>query len=140
MDKMDHKEIAGCLTNLLFATSQLHYTHWLTVKNHHHEIVGTLYENLKGEIDELAEQFMGANIPKMTPAKSLMADQMTKMKYQYRPINREKEIISYIDELVMKVEKGMGIAEKYKELKFMVDTLSDIAAELHSAKYQISQE
>lgn len=140
MTKSDHKEIAGCLTNLLFAINQLHYTHWLTVKNHHHEIIGTLYENLQDEVDELAEQFMGANTPAMLPEKSLMADMMTKQKFNYQKINREKEIIEYLDYLVAKVEKGISIVEKYPKLKFMFDTLSDIGAELHSAKYQIQQQ
>lgn len=130
------KELGDCMVNVLFATSQLHYIHWHTEKNHHHVVIGETYNELKDELDELVEQYLGA----MSDYKvsELLPEPSKPMKY--RLIKRESEIVSYLDEIVMRLEKGMKVAESQPKLKFMVDTLSDMLAIVHSAKYQIQQE
>lgn len=128
------KELGDCMMNVLFAVSQLHYIHWLTEKNHHHAIVGECYSELESELDELVEQYLGAvggNPSDLLPPPMAM---------QYTAVTKEKEIIAYLDTIVMRLEKGLGIVENDPKLKFMQDTLSDMLAIVHSTKYQIKQQ
>lgn len=135
MKNTEIKELGDCMVNVLFATSQLHYVHWLTEKNHHHVVIGECYTELSEELDELVEQYLGAmseyKVSELLPAPKPM---------QYTSLMRESEILSYLDEIVARLEKGMGLVESNPKLKFMVDSLSDMLAIVHSAKYQIQQQ
>lgn len=130
------KMLGNCITDMLFYVSQLHYVHWLTLKNHHHVVVGTLYTELEEELDGLAEQFMGACLPDMRPEQVLVNTK----NHTYSPIKSGPEILSLIDEITKRVDKGLKLAKASDKFAFLSDSLMDMAAILHSAKYQISQD
>lgn len=134
------QELGSCITNMLFYVNQLHLTHWLTLKNHHHVVVGDLYEELESELDELAEQFLGACLPSMKPEQALNLMEGTKMNRNYRIIKTEQEILSLIEEVTQRANKGLKLVENNEKFSFMRDTIMDIIAVLHSKKYQITQE
>lgn len=139
-EKTIEQMLGGCITDMLFYVNQLHYTHWLTLKNHHHVIVGELYEELEEELDELAEQYLGACLPKMKPEEALNSMMGTEKPRHYQVVKTEKEIITLIEEITARAQKGLDLVEKDKKFKFLRDTIMDIIAVLHSSKYQILQE
>lgn len=130
------KELGDCMMNVLFATNQLHYIHWLTKKNHHHVVIGETYDELSEELDSLVEQYLGAmssyKVPELLPVPS--------KPFQYAQITKEQDILSYLDNISARLQKGLSIVEKEPKLKFMVDSLSDMLAIVYGAKYQIQQE
>lgn len=132
--------LGGCITDMLFYVSQLHYTHWLTLKNHHHVVVGELYTELEEELDELAEQFLGACLPEMKPEEALNCAEACKEMRSYMVVKSEKEIIDLIEEITRRAQKGLRLVENDEKFSFMRDTIMDMVAILHSAKYQITQE
>lgn len=147
MENMNNKkamsveqELGSCITNMLFYVNQLHLTHWLTLKNHHHVIVGELYEELESELDELAEQFLGASLPDMKPEQALNLAKEIKTNRTYRIIKSENDILSLIEEITQRASKGLKLVENNEKYSFMRDTIMDIIAVLHSKKYQITQE
>lgn len=132
--------LGGCITDVLFYISQLHYTHWLTLKNHHHVVVGELYTELEEELDVLVESYLGASLPSLRPEDALNSMKASKTPHYFRPIKSEADIISLIEEIVARIEKGLGLIESNPKYSFMRDSLMDMAAALHSAKYQITQQ
>lgn len=131
--------VGSCITNMLFYTSQLHLCHWLTLKNHHHVVVGELYANIESELDELAEQFIGACLPNLKPEQALNMDEGVKEPRYYKVIKSEKEILDIIEEMTQYANKSLKMVENDEKFSFMRDGIMDIIAELHSAKYKISQ-
>lgn len=134
------KMLGEVITNMLFYVNQLHLTHWLTLKNHHHVIVGELYEELEEELDELAEQYLGACLPEMKPEEALYLMQGVKIARKYRVIKTEEEILALIKEVTDYATKALELIENNPKFSFMRDTVMDIIAVLHSKKYQITQE
>lgn len=134
------KLLAKCMTDLLFSVNQLHLTHWLTLKNHHHVIVGELYKELEEELDELAEQYLGACLPEIKPEEALNMDQVVTTPRYFKIIKTEAEILSIIQDTTMCATTALNVIEECKKFSFMRDTLMDIIAILHSKKYQITQE
>jgi DNA-binding ferritin-like protein len=132
--------LGGCITDMLFYVNQLHLTHWLTLKNHHHVVVGELYEELESELDELAEQFLGACLPEMKPEEALNLSEGVKEARYYKVIKSEADILALVDEITRRAQKGLGLVEDNPKYSFMRDSIMDIIAVLHSAKYQITQE
>lgn len=140
MKKELTKELAMCMTNMLFGVSQIHYSHWLATKNHHHDILGELYTELQEELDELVEQYLGFFSQEMKVSELLDVATITKQPYMYKNLSTEKELLTFLDELTMRAQKGFDSVDKMPELKFMQDTLSNILAIIQSAKYQIKQQ
>jgi DNA-binding ferritin-like protein len=134
-DHMGH-----CIVDMLFYVSQLHLAHWLTLKNHHHVVVGELYEELEEELDELAEQFIGACLPRKKPEEALMLDKVVRNPNFYKVIKSEKDILSIVDEITEYANKALQSVEKEPKFAFMRDSLMDIIAVCHSTKYKITQE
>jgi DNA-binding ferritin-like protein len=134
------KKLGMCITDMLFYVNQLHLTHWLTLKNHHHVIVGELYEELEEELDDLAEQYLGASLPDMKPEESLYLSQGVKTPRNYRVIKSEKEILDLIEEITVYANQALQMVENNSKFSFMRDSIMDIIAVLHSKKYQITQE
>lgn len=132
--------LAECMVNLLFSVNQLHLTHWLTLKNHHHVLVGELYEELEEELDELAEQYLGACLPEIKPEQALNIPNAVKTPRFFRAIKTEDEILAVIHEITVCATMALNVVEECKKFSFMRDTLMDIIAVLHSKKYQITQE
>lgn len=132
--------LGGCITDMLFYVNQLHYTHWLTLKNHHHVVVGELYEALEEELDELAEQYLGACLPEMKPEEALNSEMGTEEPRYFSVVKSEAEILALIEEITRRANKGLGLVENEPKFAFMRDTIMDLIAELHSAKYKITQE
>ena len=132
--------LGGCLTDMLFYVNQLHYTHWLTLKNHHHVIVGELYEELEEELDELVEGYLGACLPEMKPAEALNSTMGVKQPRHFKVVTNEKEILALIEEITARANKGLALIEKDPKFSFMRDGIMDIIAVLHSSKYQITQQ
>ena len=140
MDMQTFKVIGPCITRLLFDVAQMHYTHFLTRKNHHHVVIGETYEEFEEDLDELTEQFLGTFVGDYKVVDLLKSDMMSKEAFYFRPIKEEKEILAYLDEVSARVEKGLSFVITKPELRFMQDTLSDLVAILKTAKYQIAQE
>mgnify|MGYP001070436545 CR=1 FL=1 len=134
------KMLGTFVTDMLFYVNQLHLTHWLTLKNHHHVIVGELYEELESELDELAEQFLGASLPEMKPEEALYLAQGVKTPRNYRIVKTEQEIIGLVEEITAYANEALQAVENDPTYSFMRDSIMDIIAVLHSSKYQISQE
>jgi DNA-binding ferritin-like protein len=132
--------LGGCITDMLFYINQLHLTHWLTLKNHHHVVVGTLYSELEEELDSLAEQFLGASLPEMKPEEALHLSYGVKEPRYYKVIKSEADIIALVDEITRRAQKGLKLVEDNPKFSFMRDSIMDMIAVLHSAKYQITQE
>ena len=132
--------LGNCITDMLFYVNQLHYTHWLTLKNHHHVVVGELYEALEEELDELAEQYLGACLPEMKPEEALNSEMSTEEPRYFSVVKSEAEILALIEEITRRANKGLGLVENEPKFAFMRDTIMDLIAELHSAKYKITQE
>jgi len=142
MDKSNsvEKTLGQSITDMLFYVNQLHLTHWLTLKNHHHVVVGELYEELESELDDLAEQFLGACLPGMKPEEALYLMEGVKMARKYRIIKSEDEILALIEEITAHAKKGLELVENNPKFSFLRDSMMDIIAVLHSSKYQITQE
>lgn len=134
------KMLGTFVTDMLFYVNQLHLTHWLTLKNHHHVIVGELYEELESELDELAEQFLGASLPDMKPEEALKLMQGVKTPRNYRIVKTEQEIIDLVEEITAYANEALQAVESNPRYSFMRDSIMDIIAVLHSSKYQITQE
>lgn len=132
--------LGGCITDMLFYVNQLHFTHWLTLKNHHHVIVGGLYSELDEELDELVEQYLGACLPEIKPEEALNSSKAVTKAHYFRAVKTEAEILALIEEITKRATKGLNLVENDPKFSFMRDTLMDMVAILHSAKYQISQE
>ena len=128
------------VTDMLFYVNQLHLTHWLTLKNHHHVIVGELYEELESELDDLAEQFLGASLPQMKPEEALSLAKGIKTPRQYRIVKTEQEIIDLVEEITAYANEALQAVENNTNYSFMRDSIMDIIAVLHSSKYQITQD
>jgi len=128
------------VTDMLFYVNQLHLTHWLTLKNHHHVIVGELYEELQSELDELAEQFLGASLPGMKPEAALYLQKGVKTPHRYRIVKTEEQIIALVEEITAYANEALVAVENDSTYSFMRDSIMDIIAVLHSSKYQITQE
>lgn len=128
------------VTDMLFYVNQLHLTHWLTLKNHHHVIVGELYEELESELDDLAEQFLGASLPQMKPEEALSLAKGVKTPRQYRIVKTEQEIIDLVEEITAYANEALQAVENNTNYSFMRDSIMDIIAVLHSSKYQITQD
>ena len=128
------------VTDMLFYVNQLHLTHWLTLKNHHHVIVGELYEELESELDDLAEQFLGASLPQMKPEEALSLAKGVKTPRQYRIVKTEQEIIDLVEEITAYANEALQAVENNPNYSFMRDSIMDIIAVLHSSKYQITQD
>ena len=142
MDKSNsvEKTLGQSITDMLFYVNQLHLTHWLTLKNHHHVVVGELYEELESELDDLAEQFLGACLAGMKPEEALYLMEGVKMARKYRIIKSEDEILALIEEITAHAKKGLELVENNPKFSFLRDSMMDIIAVLHSSKYQITQE
>lgn len=138
-DMNKEKHLGMCMTDMLFYVSQLHLAHWLTLKNHHHVVVGELYSELEEELDDLAEQFIGASLP-AKPEDSLNLSEGVREARYYKVIKTEKDIIEIVDEIAEYANKALQMVEKDPKFGFMRDGIMDIIAVCHSAKYQISQE
>lgn len=134
------KTLGKSITDMLFYVNQLHLTHWLTLKNHHHVVVGELYEELESELDDLAEQYLGACLPDMKPEEALYLMEGVKMARKYRVVKTEEEILALIEEITDHAKKGLELVESNPKFSFMRDSMMDIIAVLHSSKYQITQE
>lgn len=133
-------QLGDCITDMLFYVNQLHLCHWLTLKNHHHVVVGELYSELESELDGLAEQFIGACLPELRPEEALnLSEGVTEARY-YKVIKSEKEILAIIKEITDYATKGLAVIEKTPKFLFMRDGVMDMIAELHSAKYKITQQ
>ena len=139
--KMSTEEHLGdCIVDMLFYVSQLHLAHWLTLKNHHHVVVGELYSDLEDELDELAEQYIGACLPAMKPEESLNLAEAVREPNYYKIIKSEKDILSIVDEIAEHANKSLQVVEKNPKFAFMRDGFMDIIAVCYSAKYKITQE
>lgn len=134
------KRIGSCLTDMLFYVNQLHLTHWLTLKNHHHVVVGELYEELEEELDDLAEQYLGASLPELKPEDALNLMEGTKEKRTYTIIKSTEDILNIITEITDKATMALELVENDTKYSFMRDSIMDIIAVLHSSKYKITQE
>ena len=132
--------LGGCLTDMLFYINQLHYTHWLTLKNHHHVVVGELYEELEEELDELVESYLGACLPLMKPEEALNSALTSQEPHYFKVIKNEADILALIEEITARAQKGLSLVENDSKFSFMRDTIMDLIAALHSAKYKITQE
>ena len=132
--------LGDCITDMLFYVNQLHLCHWLTLKNHHHVVVGELYSEIESELDELAEQFIGACLPDMKPEESLNLSEGVREPHYYKVLKSESDILGIIKEITDYAEKGLAVVEKNPKFLFMRDGIMDIIAELHSAKYKITQQ
>lgn len=118
-DKVVQEVIAKVLTMSVTA----HYWHWQTKSYAIHEAMGKFYENLTEQVDELAEQFMGAGgkfevavNTEMTPfSKDIVVEELEDFK---------KSIIEVETEL-MKDENGPmhGVADTMLTIVKEVDTL-----------------
>lgn len=133
-------KLGDCITDMLFYVNQLHLCHWLTLKNHHHVVVGELYSEIESELDDLAEQFIGACLPDTHPQDALNLSEGVKEPRYYKVIKSEKEILALIKEITDYATKGLELIEKTPKFLFMRDGVMDIIAELHSAKYKITQQ
>lgn len=133
-------KISKSILNMLFYTSQIHLTHWLTIKNHHHVITGDLYKELQDELDSLAEQYLGASLPTMKPEDALNLMDQINLPKKYKVVKTEEDILQLLSEITAYAKNLLSIVEKDKEFSFMQDSVMDIIAVLHSAKYQISQQ
>lgn len=142
MDKnMSVEEHLGdCIVDMLFYVSQLHLAHWLTLKNHHHVVVGELYTELEEELDDLAEQFIGACLPKKKPEEALNLAEAIREPNFYKVIKSEKDILDIVEEITEYATKSLQTVEKEPKFLFMRDGIMDIIAVCHSAKYKISQQ
>lgn len=138
MPVQDH--LGHCIVDMLFYVSQLHLAHWLTLKNHHHVVVGDLYSELEEELDSLAEQYIGACLPEKKPEEALMLDKVIRQPNYYKVIKTEKDILSIVNEIAEYANNALQSVEKDPKFAFMRDGIMDIIAVCHSAKYQISQE
>lgn len=132
-------QIGDCITDMLFYVNQLHMCHWLTLKNHHHVVVGELYSAIEDELDTLAEQFIGACLPGLKPEQALNLSEGVREPRYYKVIKSEKDILNIIEEITAYAHKGLRVIETNEKYKSMMDSIMDIIAELHRAKYKISQ-
>lgn len=132
-------KIGDCITDMLFYVNQLHLCHWLTLKNHHHVVVGELYSEVESELDSLAEQFIGACLPELKPEEALNLEEGVREARYYKVIKTEKDILSIIKEMTDYATKSLEVVENNPKFSFMRDGIMDIIAELHSAKYKITQ-
>jgi DNA-binding ferritin-like protein len=134
------KNISSIIVDMLFYVNQLHLAHWLTLKNHHHVVVGELYEELEEELDELAEQYLGASLPELKPEEALDMAIATKKQRTYKVIKSTEDILDFVEEVTQQANMLLSLVEEDKKYSFLRDSTMDIIAVLHSAKYQITQE
>jgi DNA-binding ferritin-like protein len=135
----NQKMLSGCLTDMLFYVSQLHYAHWITKKNHHHVIIGETYEELAEELDELVESFIAASRP-LSPVEAMMCDVHCKRPHKYAMLTDQKSILAFLEEILMRLRKGKRIVKDNEKYSFMTDTIMDMEQIVLGAIYQIEQE
>lgn len=144
MEKMTKEDqavlskLGPCASNLTFELAQLYRLHHLAKKNHHHVVLGELYDDLGEDVDELNEQLLGAYAGIYTPDQILNSKKLKPV----TPLNdgSEKAILAFLDSLTARAQMGLECVQMSSKLMFMQDTLSDILAAIYGAKYQIIQE
>lgn len=141
MDKQtinNAKMLGSCVLDMIHYCGQLKVIHFLALKNHNHAEIDNGRIELADELDEFVEALLGKFTGKLKPEEILLAN---KPKSQtFKLVKTPKQILSYLEMMEQRVQKGLSIVDSDPELKFLLDSLMDMAAIINSMRYLINQE